>query len=959
MIYLDLIFNLALLVALSVVSGFMEQHWPRRQTRLGIVAQGILFGTVAVFGMLRPLYLDSGLFFDGRSVMVSLCALFYGPVAAVTASLITIACRIWMGGPGAIMGVLVILTSATIGVFAHIRFRNNPKAWTVGHLYLFGIVVHLAMLAMAFSLPLETAIATLQSIGAPVLLLYPLATLLAGKILLDHEFKRQFIDELRQTREQLAITLRSIGEGVISTDLTGRILFMNPVAEHLTGWTRDAAKGKPLTEVFRTVDQLIREPVANTVTEVLAGAATATGDDHILLLARNQASCHIAQNAAPMRDAEGKIMGVVLAFRDVSAEYIAREKLRENELLFRNLFEHHAAVKLLIDPDTGAILEANRAAGHFYGWRRDQLQTMNIRDLDSQPTDSPQTGQNNTITQHLHSESRHRLADGTHRNVEVFSSNIEVGGKDLLHAIIHDVTGRKRAEQALRESEANYKFVVSAMQESLSVIDIEGTFLFVNDKAASNLINDGVPEKVVGKNIRDLVPEDDALSLITSYQRTYASGQHLVREVAVQMPRGQRWFLNTLQPLRYGREQRQAVLSISLDITERKQAEQEKEQLQTQLIQAQKMESVGRLTGGVAHDFNNILSVILGYTEMALLQVDPAEKLHADLKIIYEAGQRSADIVRQLLAFARQQTIAPRILDLNATVTSLLNMLRCLIGEDVSLSWYPAANLPPVHMDPSQIDQIMVNLCVNARDAIDDTGAITIETGAVLLDEAYCAGNAGFFPGDYVVLIVSDNGCGMEQELIDKIFEPFFTTKEVGAGTGLGLSTVYGIVKQNNGFINVYSEPGQGTSFKIYLPRHTLNGPVHREKPHGLPEKSRGETILLVEDDPTILEMGALMLTELGYQVLSAGGPGEALHLAQEYSEAIDLLITDVVMPEMNGRELCHRLLVLHPELKQLYMSGYTANVIAHHGVLDAGGHFLQKPFALRDLAARVREALA
>jgi len=959
MIYLDLIFNLALLVALSVVSGFMEQRWPR-QTRLGMVAQGILFGTVAVFGMLRPLHLEHGLFFDGRSVMVSLCALFYGPVAAVTASLITITCRIWMGGAGAIMGVLVILTSATIGVFTHVHFRNNPKVWTIGHLYLFGIVVHLAMLAMAFSLPLDTAIAILQGIGAPVLLLYPLATILAGKILLDHEFKLQFIDELRQTKEQLGITLRSIGEGVISTDLTGRILFMNPVAEHLTGWPQDAAKGKPLSEVFRTVDQLIHEPVANTVTEVLAGAATATGDDHTLLLARNRTSCHIAQNAAPMRDAEGRIMGVVLAFRDVSAEYTTRQKLRENELLFRNLFEHHAAVKLLIDPDTGTILEANRAAEHFYGWRRDQLQTMNIRDLDSRPTTPFQNEQHeNTAIQHLHAESRHRLADGTHRHVEVFSSNIEVGGKDLLHAIIHDVTGRKSAEQALRESEANYKFVVSAMQESLSVIDIDGTFLFVNDKAAGNLIDGGVPEEVINKNIRDLVPEDDAQKLIASYQSTFASGQRLVREVAVQMPRGERWFLNTLQPLRYGRDQRRAVLSISLDISERKQAELEKEQLQNQLIQAQKMESVGRLTGGVAHDFNNILSVILGYTEMALLQVDPDEKLHADLEIIHQAGQRSADIIRQLLAFARQQTIAPRMLDLNATVASLLNMLRRLIGEDISLSWFPAANLPPVHMDPSQIDQIMVNLCVNARDAIDDIGAITIETGAVNLDEAYCASNAGFIPGDYVVLIVSDNGCGMERELIGKIFEPFFTTKGVGAGTGLGLSTVYGIVKQNNGFIKVYSEPDQGTTFRLYLPRHALSGPVCREEPAGLPEKSRGEIILLVEDDPTILEMGTIMLKELGYQVLSAGDPREALHLAQEYSGTIDLLVTDVIMPGMNGRELCHRLLVLYPKLNCLYMSGYTANVIAHHGVLDAGVHFLQKPFTLRELAVRVRGAVA
>ncbi|MBM9537499.1 LytS/YhcK type 5TM receptor domain-containing protein [Desulfobulbus alkaliphilus] len=305
MIYLDLILNLALLVALSVISGFMEQRWPR-QTLIGMVAQGLLFGIVAVLGMLRPLHLEHGLFVDGRSVMVSLCALFYGPVAAVISGLITIIFRIWMGGVGTIMGVLVILSSAVIGVLVHARFRKNPVAWSIGHFYLFGIAVHLLMLAMAFSLPLDTAITTLQGIGIPVLLLYPLATILAGKILLDHEFKLQSINELRQTREELSTTLRFIDEGVISTDLSGRILLVNPMAEQLTGWPQDAAKGKPLDDVFRTVDQLTGAPVANTAAEILAGAATASGDDHTLLLARNGTTCHIAQNAAPMRDHQGE-----------------------------------------------------------------------------------------------------------------------------------------------------------------------------------------------------------------------------------------------------------------------------------------------------------------------------------------------------------------------------------------------------------------------------------------------------------------------------------------------------------------------------------------------------------------------------------------------------------------------------------------------------------------------------
>ena len=255
------------------------------------------------------------------------------------------------------------------------------------------------------------------------------------------------------------------------------------------------------------------------------------------------------------------------------------------------------------------------------------------------------------------------------------------------------------------------------------------------------------------------------------------------------------------------------MVGTHIDITDRV-------NLQAQFVQAQKMESVGRLAGGVAHDYNNVLSVIIGYTEMAMDEVDPAGPLHANLEEVLTAANRATDITRQLLAFARKQTIAPKVLDLNETVEGMLKMLRRLIGEDIDLAWLPGASLWPVKMDPSQIDQILANLCVNARDAIAGVGKVTIETGTVVFDAAYCADHAGFVPGEFVMLAVSDNGCGMDKEMLDKIFEPFFTTKDVDKGTGLGLATVYGIVKQNNGFINVYSEPGKGTTIKIYLPRH-------------------------------------------------------------------------------------------------------------------------------------------
>ncbi|MFO7685212.1 MAG: ATP-binding protein, partial [Desulfobacterales bacterium] len=400
------------------------------------------------------------------------------------------------------------------------------------------------------------------------------------------------------------------------------------------------------------------------------------------------------------------------------------------------------------------------------------------------------------------------------------------------------------------------------------------------------------------------------------------------------------------------------IISITRSIAALKQAEAEKAKLQEKLAQAQKIESIGRLAGGVAHDFNNMLGVILGHTEMILDQVDPAQPIYAGLAEIQKAANRSAELTKQLLAFARKQTISPRILELNDTVTGMLKMLGRLIGEDIDLAWIPGARLWPVKMDPAQVDQILVNLCVNARDAIAGAGKITIETGNTVLDEHYCADRPGFVPGDYVVLAVSDNGCGMDEPILEQLFEPFFTTKPVGRGTGLGLPTIYGIVKQNNGFINVYSELGRGTTVKLYLPRYLGRAFMGSQAIAPEPVRQGRETVLLVEDEPSILDLGKLMLEKLGYRVLAAATPGEALAMAETHCGEIDLLMTDVVMPEMNGRDLARRLLSLYPNLNRLFMSGYTANVIAHHGVLDEGVHFIQKPFSFKDLADKVREVL-
>jgi two-component system, cell cycle sensor histidine kinase and response regulator CckA len=372
------------------------------------------------------------------------------------------------------------------------------------------------------------------------------------------------------------------------------------------------------------------------------------------------------------------------------------------------------------------------------------------------------------------------------------------------------------------------------------------------------------------------------------------------------------------------------------------------------------MESVGRLAGGVAHDFNNMLNVILGHTELALDDLPGNSPLRDDLDEIRKAAERSANLTRQLLAFARKQTVEPRILDLNETITSMLKMLQRLIGEDIDLLWKPGARLALVRIDPGQVDQVLANLVVNARDAIGhQNGKVTIETANARFDEEYCADHAGFTPGEYVMLAVSDDGCGMDEETRANIFEPFFTTKATGQGTGLGLATIYGITKQNDGFVNVYSEPGKGSTFRIYIPalgaesRQEDGASTLNTAPVG-----GNENILIVEDEAAILNMARAMLTPLGYNILTASTPSEALRVARDCECKIDLVITDVVMPEMNGRDLAEQMQALYPGLKNLFMSGYTANVIAHQGVLDKGVNFIQKPFSQKDLAEKVRKVL-
>jgi PAS domain S-box-containing protein len=534
-----------------------------------------------------------------------------------------------------------------------------------------------------------------------------------------------------------------------------------------------------------------------------------------------------------------------------------------------------------------------------------------------------------------------------------------IDGPMLFRAIRYAI-GRKRQEGVLRQNEERYRAVTHSATDAIISADSAGNIVHWNQGAETIFGYSGA--EVIGQPATLLMPSCFQEGHLAGMARMRAGGESHVLGKVVEMEGVRKdgskcpvelslsaWLVDDL---RY-------YTAIIRDVTERKRAEEEKGKLQAQLQQAMKMEAVGRLAGGVAHDFNNLLTVITGYSELLLQKIGKESPMHGEVEQIQRAGERAALLTRQLLAFSRKQIIEPKVLDLNLLTVDVGKMLVRLIGENIDLKTVPGKNVGKVKVDSGHFEQVLINLAVNARDAMPDGGSLLIETANVELDEAYCAQRPyQIAPGRYVMLAVSDTGCGMTGETSKHIFEPFFTTKATGQGTGLGLSMIYGAVKQAGGSIEVYSEVGKGTTVKIYLPR--VEGETVEQEKDDQPTVLLGgtETVLLTEDEEIVRKMCFRILGDLGYKVLQAGNGAEAIALAHGYGDRIDLLLTDVVMPGMNGAELARQLVVRHPEMKVLFTSGYTHDAISRHGVLDEGVSFIGKPYTPSALARKVRKVL-
>ena len=688
----------------------------------------------------------------------------------------------------------------------------------------------------------------------------------------DITVRRRALEALEQSESKFRILFDGASDGMILLDLeTRKFLMCNAMCLGLLGYTReefldlDIAALHPPEDVPFLLEQM--EEFVNGNHSVRSNIRFRRKDGTILFADLSPALITLNGRKCSLLD-----------FRDITERRRAEEALRQSEERHRTILETAMDGFWVVDMQ-GCLLEVNDAYCRMSGYSEQELLGMRIPDLDANETEEAATAHFQKIIAQGEDrfESRHCRKNGSILYVEVTVQYKPAEGGRFV-AFLHDLTKRKQAEEALRTTQQIIEGIINTIPVRVFWKDKNLAYLGCNAAFAHDA-GFADPKDLIGKDDYQMVWRDHAETYRHDDRQVLESGQsRLLIEELQTTPEGNTITLLTSKLAMHNpKGEVVGIIGTYVDITERKQAEAEKAGLEAQLQQAQKMESVGRLAGGVAHDFNNMLAVILGYAEVALDQVSPGQPIHADLEEIRKAGKRAADLTRQLLTFARKQTVMPRILDLNEAVGGMLKMLQRLIGEDIQLRWHPKANLWPILMDPSQMDQILANLCVNARDAIADVGRITIETENRSIDEHYCAGHAGFAPGEYVLLAVSDNGCGMDKETLSHLFEPFFTTKEMGKGTGLGLATLYGIVKQNSGHIHVYSEVGHGTAFTIYLPRHagasSQAGPERPSEP-----LLRGqETILLVEDELSLLQLTATTLKRQGYTVLAASGPDEAI----------------------------------------------------------------------------------
>ncbi|MBI2061514.1 MAG: PAS domain S-box protein [Nitrospirae bacterium] len=746
-----------------------------------------------------------------------------------------------------------------------------------------------------------------------------------------------------------------------------RAIFFQPPADldrRLHSYLDDARSWSNTPEEKLTPHQpLLRRLMATASEKTLLQAL-----EHFTHERQKDAEGHLAG----LKRRNGWVLGSTLAVLLLTALFVFLPTIRRLDREVRDIERSEAHSRAIVDTavdgiiiidEHGTIHSVNPAARTLFGYDTPEMVGRNVKMLMPEPmhTEHDDYVRRYVETGHAKIIGIGREVVGRRKSGEIFPLDLAVSemraeGKRMFLGILRDITARKRAEEALRESEERLARVMENLPGVAFTKDAQGRYVYVNphfEKTFHVTLGD-----LAGKTDDEFWPPEAAAQFKRNDRRVLETNRPL--QVVEEVPHddGPHHWLVTKYPIADRSGVPIFIGGLAIDISERRRAEQQAHHLEEQLRHSQKMEALGRLAGGIAHDFNNLMTTVTGYSELLLDRLGESDPLRKYVEEIKGDGERATALTRQLLALSRRQVAEPREIELSAIVSNMENMLRRIIGEDVELHSSLRAGSGHIRADAGQVEQVVMNLVVNARDAMPQGGKLSIEARNMTLDSAYAAEHAGVRAGRYVMLAISDTGVGMTREVQSHLFEPFFTTKERGKGTGLGLSIVYGIVNQYGGHIGVYSEPGRGTTFKLFWPEVSADQPASAPMRAGERRQTGEETILLVEDEHRVRGLAKEILERHGYRIIEASGPAEALSLAGDHSGEIHLLLTDVVMPQMNGRELAGRLAVDRPAMRILYMSGYTDDSIVQQGVLAAGTPFLQKPFTAAGLTAKVREVL-
>ena len=1205
MIIFSLFNNVTLIVSLSVLYSLIIRRWDANSTKRHLIS-GLLFGSVTIIAMMNSVKLLPGIVFDGRSIIISMAGFISGPLSAAITVFMSASYRFWLGGAGKYTGIAVILSSAFIGVAYHNIHLRNPEKIRLLHLWIFGLIVHAAMLLLMLTLPKGSSLETIKQIFLPVLIVYPLGSLLISVVLLDQESRSAAEKALRESREQYRMLTENIkdvvwildtesmyfryvspsverlrgykpveimaqpvddalipsvreqvreimrsrveafltgkespdkfyineieqpckdgstvwtevitnfyrnpengkvevrgvtrdiserkqaelalkasesqyrelvenlNEIIYQTDLNGKLTYISPAVESLFEYTPNELTGKFFSDFFCEKDV---PEITKGFRRVIAGHAVA---HEYRAWSKSGSLRWIRTSSRPIYENQ-QVIGLQGIATDLTELKLAEEELQQalefSELIFKTL----DGFIIVLDKDW-QIVRFNSACERITGWNAEELLSRNFlyilipeeqregvlavfnqlasdllphqhenewitRDgnrrwiswaysavagpdheikyilgtgIDITDRKKAETAlkQNHELLDKLCSQvpgmlyQFRRSPDGNYSlpftsnrvkeiygasvdevrydasaifryihpdDVEKVVNSIEISARNgtdwhseyriqqpgfpvrwvwaqsvperladgsiLWAGFSTDITDRKEKEEILRFTQ----FSVDHSAEADFWLDLNARFIYLNDAACRSL--GCTRAELLSMTLLDINPDISEILWLEYWVKAKEHGAFTI--TSNHKKKDGNLFPVEISINYLNFDGKEYICMLVRDISERK-------KLEEQLLQSQKMEAIGRLAGGIAHDFNNLLMVILGYSEMILAMADPETPFYSEIDDIYKAGERASGLTRQLLAFSRKQILQPKVLDLNQLIMHYEKMLRQLIGEDINLQTDLAPELWPIVADPGQIEQIILNLALNARDAMPYGGNLTIETTNKIVQDEFIKDTKILFSGPFVMLSVSDDGCGMDEETKSKIFEPFFTTKIKGKGTGLGLSMVYGIVKQSDGFISVYSEMGHGTVFKIFFPQSTVG-----QEENAITEKKErslgNETVLLVEDNDLVRKMAAKCLRGNGYTILESSNGKEAVTLSGDYKGVIDIVVTDVVMPEMGGKQLSEILSQTRPETKVLFMSGYTQNAIVHHGVLEKGLHFIQKPCSPGALLHKIREVL-